>query len=76
MKKPRAVFRLTLKLAAVQALAKAPKRPFFFVPIGHRSDGGADVAISVSMADQLMTFAKAGENLSDTVLRVLQLQKA
>lgn len=76
MKKPRPVYRLTLKLTAVQALAKAPKKPFFFVPMGRHSDGGCDVAISISIADQLMTFAKSGENLSDTVLRILSLAKA
>lgn len=75
-KKPPVSFRLTLKRDAVIALAKAPKKPFIFMPMIARPDGGADVAVSISIADQLMTAARPRENLSDTVLRILSLTKA
>ena len=63
-------FRLTLKRDAVMALAAAPKKPFRFIPLYGQGEE-LNVAISTNTADQLMTFAKAGENLSDTVVRIL-----
>lgn len=67
MKKP---YRLTLKRDTMKALSIAPKKPFRFVPLYVIRDE-VNVAISFSVADQLMTFAKPGENLSDTVARIL-----
>jgi hypothetical protein len=76
MHKPKSkpFYRLTLKPDALKAYATAAKRPFRGIPISIKN-GNADMAIAMSTADQLMTFAKPGENLSDTVLRILSKQK-
>jgi hypothetical protein len=70
LKKPALNYRLTLKTDVLKALMLAPKKPFTFLPL-YGQGNEINVAISTSMADQLMTFAKPGENLSDTVVRIL-----
>jgi len=72
--KIRPVFRLTLKRDAVAVIYRATvekKKPFAYVTLAHREAGGVDVGITFSMAEQLMTYAKPGENLSDAVVRLL-----
>jgi hypothetical protein len=72
---PPGMYRLTLtreSFAAVLANSEcgfSPKVAF------QRPDGKWDCAISFALADQLKTAALAGENLSDTVLRVMATQK-
>lgn len=65
------VYRLTLSREAV-ALAVARKaRPILGVAKRVREDGGVDVAIRTSTANLLKQLAMPGENLSDTVIRIL-----
>lgn len=69
------LFRLTLTPEAFALVAERIKGPISPKLAIRRGDGKWDVGISMSMADQLMTAAFKGENLSDTVLRVMSVQK-
>jgi hypothetical protein len=68
--KPTPLFRLTLTVEAF-ALALAKSKPLAGKLARARPDGKWDVAISTTAADQLMTAATPGENLSNTVIRLL-----
>jgi hypothetical protein len=66
-------YRLTLKPNAVHAFAQlmaSQKPPRVGIGVS-RPDGKYDVGISHALFDQLMTHSLPGENLSDTVVRVM-----
>lgn len=68
------LYRLTLAPNAMAALAQwfvANKRGSSFLAV-MRPDAKYDVAITHSMLDQLQTAALPKENLSDTVLRIME----
>jgi len=68
--KPTSLFRLTLSVEAF-ALALAKSKPLAGKVAYARPDGKWDVGVSPSAADQLMQMATPGENLSNTVVRLL-----
>lgn len=67
------LYRLTLTAAAFGVLAIY--KPFKFKAAFERPDGKWNVAISMSLLDQLQTAALPKENLSDTVLRIAGVNK-
>jgi hypothetical protein len=67
--KMKAMYRLTLEHKSFERLIF--DRPGWVKAAIQRHDKKFDVAISTSLADQLKTAALPGENLSDTVLRVV-----
>lgn len=64
------LYRLTLSPEAF-TLAIAKKSPIAGKFAAHRADGKWDVGVTLATADQLKQVANAGENLSDTVVRLL-----
>lgn len=68
-------YRLTLAPEAFTAVASVIKGQIPVKAAFQRPDGKWDCAISFSLLDQLKTAALPKENLSDTVLRIMAIQK-
>lgn len=62
------LYRLTL--SPIAYVAMVTYKPFKHKAAFERADGKWDVAIPMSLLDQLQTAALPKENLSDTVLRI------
>lgn len=65
------LYRLTLSAEAF-ALAVQRSKPVAGLVAFARTDGKWDVGVKMSTADTLKQQAEPGENLSDTVLRLLK----
>lgn len=69
---PQGAYRLTLSKEAITLAVARKARPILGVAKRLRTDGKVDVAVKMSTVNLLKQLAMPGENLSDTVIRVLK----
>lgn len=69
---PAGVYRLTLSREAIGLAVTRNAAPILGVAKAIRPDGKVDVAIKAATANLLKQLATPGENLSDTVIRILK----
>jgi hypothetical protein len=68
---PAGFYRLTLSQKAMTAAVVRQSSPLIGCPTLRRPDGKFEVAIRPAVANLLKQLAEPGENLSDTVIRIL-----